>query len=225
MKTTGPGLDAPPTQPARTGEAPRWLVAWAALLPIALAVGFLAFGAAEPETLRRLLRKEGPIEHLSHVLLLAAALGFFAAARADRRPAAAVIGLFLTLVLFEEIDWGGVYGWHGIAASFNSVTGSANVHNSWSGHSYLMFAAPVLGYFALAIPRAPAAIERRLGAAAPTREEGIAFALLLALILALAFALPAWERERDELIETTLYAMLLIISLRAALKNAKRGLA
>jgi hypothetical protein len=221
MKSDSRTVDPEPKHPARADEGPRWL-ARAAFLPIALAVGLLAFGAIDPDLLRRLLRKEGPLEHVSHVVLLVAALGFFAGARAHRRPAIALVGAFCTLVLLEEIDWGAVYGWYGMANPFKAVTGSVNVHNRWHGHSYVVFAAPMLGYFALAIPRAPAAIKRRLGSAVPTRQEGLAFALLLTLVIVLAIVLPTWERERDELIETSGYAILLVVSLRAALTRAPR---
>ncbi len=176
------------------------------LLVLGLAAGLLALVLTAPDSALYLLAKEGPVEHLSHLVLLAAVLTWLLLTRrADptTRPRIVLMVGFLALVLAEELDWGAVYGWHLLAPRIAAFAGHRNLHNAARGASYLLFAAPLLLYF-FAPP-----VHRGI---APSPDERAAFLAIALLFLAWNFG--PWERQAQELLETLLYALLLAIALR-----------
>jgi hypothetical protein len=170
-----------------------------------------------PDALRGVLRKEGALEWMSHALLVVDVLVFALASYRHRSAAVAALAGFTMLVLAEELDWGAELGVRGIERPLRALSGDGNLHNRWSGHSYLLFAAPVFAYFALALPRVSTYARRHLGVATPSRTEGLAFLSMIGVVVLLAVLMPSWEGERDELIETILYALMLAIGIRIAI--------
>jgi len=174
---------------------------------LVLVAALLVLVLAAPTLAQRLLAKEGPVEHLSHVVLLAAVLAWSWLAwraRASARLRALLMAGFLAFVFAEEIDWGGVYGLSAIGLRLDAAVGHRNLHNAARGASYLLFALPLLLHFAA--PR------RMHGALAPVRDERVAFfAVALSFI---AWNLGPWERQAQELLEGVLYALLLAVGLR-----------
>ncbi len=176
---------------------------------LALAAGLATLVLAAPASAQRLLAKEGPVEHASHLVLLAAVAAWLWLARrasAGARLRALIMAGFLALVLAEELDWGGVYGWPAIGVRLDAAIGHRNLHNAARGSSYLLFALPLLLHFA-----APARLHAGL---APVRDEQAAF--LAVALLFIGWNLGAWEREAQELLEGMLYALLLAVGLRLA---------
>lgn len=166
--------------------------------------------------------KEGPSEHCSHAVLLAAALAWTACGARARRPQRAwpalAIAAFLSLVLLEETDWGAVYRVDELATLVRRAFPEGNVHNSAKGASYLLFALPLAGYFLL--PRSSGRLGRAcaeaLGSAAPSRSERWVFFAISFIPPPLTLILPrVWERALDEMIELPLYGLMLLIAVRA----------
>ncbi|MBK7584782.1 MAG: hypothetical protein IPI67_31910 [Myxococcales bacterium] len=135
----------------------------------------------------RLAAKEGPLEHVGHVVVVAA-LGLWCvvAARAGGRARGLAIAaaVYLTLVVLEEIDWGEVYGvdlGHSLVARLTH--GSPNFHNAQLSHGSLLgwsvvwMSGPMIVFFAL--PLAPFQSWRRFWAsfdpAASTLIEAVVF--------------------------------------------------
>jgi hypothetical protein len=184
----------------------RWTRTSAVLGVIA---GLLVLVLAAPALARRLLAKEGPVEHVSHVVLLAAVLAWLGLAwraRAWTRLRALGMAGFLALVLAEELDWGGVLGWPAVGLRLDAAVGHRNLHNASHGASYLLFALPLLLHFA-----APARWHDGLAPAAD--ERAAFFAVALAFI---AWNLGPWESQAQELLEGVLYALLLAVGVRLA---------
>ena len=176
-----------------------------ALVAALAAFGIAAVAAASP--LADLLAKEGPVEHLSHAVLVVAVVAWGRhAARGDDNAARILRGalaLFLLAVLGEELDWGAVYG---------LVPGrGGNVHNAWGGASYLVFALP-LGLIVAAPWVAPLA--RALGRAAPGRVDALGLLAIPAAALSVALAWPRWEPYFDEYSELLLYGALAWLAIR-----------
>lgn len=179
------------------------------MLPIVL-VGLVSFGAGlglAPELTRSLAAKEGPLEHLSHGLLGVglvawAIVAWRSRARSRSAAAAPTLALWCGLVLGEELDWGGVYGW---------VSGGGNLHNAWHGASYLLFSIPVLlvvGWGGWRRGGAPGRLPRRVDAI------GLGVLGLCAVVGTVAW--PEIEALLDEVTETILYAGVVWIALRPA---------
>ncbi|MDC0715565.1 hypothetical protein [Nannocystis bainbridge] len=184
----------------------------------ALTIAAVAVTAAltSPAWTAALLAKEGPAEHASHAVLAAAVVAWaLAGRRADRRAVALAMAGFLALVLVEEVDWGSVYGWTTIGERMAGAFGHRNMHNAARGSSYLLFALPLIGYFAA--PR------RWLGGLAPSRDERWAFVAIAGLFVAGNMS-AAWERAAQELLELLLYALLLAIGLRVGRGSGRTGL-
>lgn len=180
-----------------------------AVLLACAAAGVLAL--LDPAAAAALLAKEGPAEHASHAVLLAAALawaGAAARARGRARAVAAALAAFLALVLAEELDWGAVYGAPALGLRVAAVFGHRNMHNAARGASYLLFALPLALYY---LAPGTGAWRDRL---APTRDERLAFAAIGGLFLA-GNQVAAAERAAQELLELLLYALLLASGLRA----------
>lgn len=179
------------------------------LVVLVIAAGFAGLALAAPQLAAATLAKEGPVEHASHLVLLAAVvLWVLLAARTGGRPriSAAAVATFLALVLLEELDWGAVYGLPGPGEAIARSLGHRNLHNAASGSSYLLFAVPLAAYFAW--PPGP----RPHAPPAPLRGERLAFLLLAALFL--LGNLTAWERQAQELLEGLVYALMLTIAAR-----------
>lgn len=198
--------------------------AWV-LAPIlaALTLAALLATGADPS----IFGKEQWVEHASHVVLLASLAAWALAAARDRGPGALLMVPFLALVLCEELDWGEVY--QELAPALVSPrrwvrawTGRPDLHNSFQGHSYLLFAVPVL--ILAALPLVPARLrplsERLWGRIQPTRAELVAIFAVVAVHALLAILDPSLERALDETKELVLYAWLLPIALRGALRRA-----
>ncbi len=164
-----------------------------------------------PEPTTRLTAKEGLVEHISHAVLAVAVLVWVRrAVRAGRDAApgtAWVVGAIAAwcgVVLGEELDWGAVYGCTVVAAPLTEWTGRPDVHNAWSGASYLVFAVPVLGLALLGL-------RRRFGF---DRFDATA---LLVVVVASAVGTLGWpdrEAQLDEVAELVLYAVLVWIAVR-----------
>jgi hypothetical protein len=179
------------------------------MLPVAV-VGLVAFAGLAfwwPEGAAALSAKEGPLEHLGHGLLSLALLGFLVAmlrARGDDAPRHerwlfAGLVLMCAVLLGEELDWGGVYGW----------SGHGNLHNAWRGASYVAFALlPVVlvGVVGWVRGEAPGRL--------PRRRDAIGLMVLGVASLVGSLAWPAWEPCLDEVVETLFYLGLCWVVLR-----------
>lgn len=179
------------------------------LAVLAACAGLLALVLAAPDPARRLLAKEGPLEQASHVVLLLAALAWARLATrstAGARLRSALLAVFLSFVLAEEIDWGAIYGAGAVGRAFATVFGHRNMHNALSGASYLLFALPLALHFA-----APARLHGRL---VPVADERLAFFAIGALFV--AWNLGPWERQAQELLELCLYSLMLAYGWRLA---------
>lgn len=188
------------------------------MLPIA-AFGVLSFAvvaALGPELARAVAAKEGPLEHASHALLAGALLAWsIAAARARgdarrrERRRALLLALYVLVVLGEELDWGAVYGIEALASEVRALGGRANLHNAWSGASYVLFALPALVLVGGEGWRRPRARDR-----GPSRGDAIGLGVLAVSAVGGSLGWPQWEPELDEVVETLLYLSLLWMAVR-----------
>ncbi len=160
--------------------------------------------------LHELLAKEGPIEQVSHVILLGAVgVWLWLWLRGARQ--AVWVSIYLLVLLGEEIDWGGVYGWHGLAYQLDRLTGDRNLHNAGGGASYLLFAGPLVLYFL--------GSSRWWGCVVPTRRERLGFGVIAVMFL--AWNLTPWEAEAQELIEACLYGLIAGVGLRLVMEKRR----
>ncbi len=182
-------------------------------------IGSLAFAIlaiVAPTTAASLAAKEGPLEHLSHAILPLALFAWAVAAARARGPEAKTerfiaIGLCLTcaIILGEELDWGSVYGITLLGDRLAAATGRANLHNAWSGGSYLLFALlplTLIGVVGWRRGHTPGRL--------PGRRDAVGLIALGALSLGASLAWPAGEGLVDEVGETLLYLSLLWIAVR-----------
>ncbi len=156
-------------------------------LNFAITAAFVVAAVFAPDAFLAIrAKREGPIEHVSHVALLAASVVWLAALRSlrgrKRRFAIGVAG-YVLLLLLEEIDWGLVYG---LDIGFKNVFGVPSFHQTtweneyvWQDKLYwfgapiaLFFVAPWLGRWT-----------EGLRPVAPTRADGIVFVVVLATFL------------------------------------------
>jgi len=168
---------------------------------------YLAGVVTAPEAVRDLeCSPEGPIEHASHVVLLAVLALFVAAAAAARRRAAgrapfacAVLWcVYLGLLLLEEIDFGRLYGVDLGHSFLQRTLGAPNLHNapgrasSLIGWAQVWIAAPMAGYFLAALIPSPAFRRRleRLAPFAPVMADALLFLALACLAVALDSVKP-----------------------------------
>lgn len=183
-------------------------------LVIAGCVTFVLLTVLAPGPLRAWTAKEGPLEHMSHVVLAIGVVALWVrACRPVAMPGgrAAVCGLALafTVVLAEELDWGAVIGVHAIADRLHAWTGRRNLHNAWHGGSYVLFAAPVLAIVALGLSRGgPARARPRMpGWLGPGPSDAVGLLVVGAASLLLTLALAAWEPQFDEVAELFAYGL------------------
>jgi hypothetical protein len=164
---------------------------------------YLAGVALAPETVRDLeCSPEGPIEHASHVVLVAVLALFVAAATAARGRAATVCAvvwcLYLALLLLEEIDFGRLYGIDLGYSLLERAVGAPNLHNapghasSLVGWAQVWIAAPMAGYFLAPLVAWPAWRQRleRIAPFTPVPADAILFLALAVLAVALDSVKP-----------------------------------
>lgn len=140
--------------------------------------------------------KEGWVEHVSHGVVALAALGWSAVAR--RNPFAVPVAVFLVILLGEEVDYGALFGWWGEADG-----GPRNLHTAASGAGYLLFAGLVAAFFWCGL--VTKAWFQRLGSAAPTRWDAVAFGVVAAGEIVVPLLVPARAAQVQELSELWLY--------------------
>lgn len=190
-------------------------------------IGYLLFGVAAfvwPSTLQRLAAKEGPVEHVSHLVLAVGAFAWIVGGvRASRGKGSVSIamGIFSIFVLGEELAWGEVIGIDVVADRLRAWVGRPDVHNAWSGASYLLFALPpaalfgpaILGLLGASLDCGPLRAWRAaVDPVMPTFDQTLA-AVTIALVSILAtLAVPSWEDALDELTELWVYVLLLAVA-------------
>lgn len=187
-----------------------------------VAIGWLCFAALAalvPDELREWAAKEGTIEALSHGLLMVTALAFaLAVARGPGRARPALVMVFTLWLLAEEVDYGAVWGVTIIADALRSLVDESNLHNAWSGASYILFGVPLLWLYGAALVRPmfeeppPDPWEGR----GPSIDEARAFILLSIVAIVAPFLAESWEPELDEWSEMLLYVILLSTAARTA---------
>lgn len=172
---------------------------------VAMVAAYLGVVLAAPELWLWLAAKEGPLEHAGHLALAAALalwLGVVVRSTGPARGLAVCVSAYLSFALFEEIDWGAVYGLdlgHSLIARWTG--GSPNLHNAqWKhasllGWSVVWMGAPMGLFFAL--PLVPLGRVRRLwqrcAPASSQPTEGALF-LIAALLTTCIDGLPLLER-------------------------------
>ncbi len=192
---------------------PTPLRAWVGLASVsalALACGVAAL--ATPPWLLHMAAKEGPVEVASHVVLLAAALGW-ASIRTREGRGAAWVGAGCAVVLAEELDWGAQLG----VSLFADTFGVHNLHNSLGGASYLFFALPWACLFGAAL------LGKTTPQWIPPRPDAFAFAVVLAVAAASLMLPSAWEQALDELSELLLYVLLAVGGMRPTARGQVLG--
>jgi len=179
------------------------------------AIGFAGFAVAVvavPEVTARWTAKEATLEHISHAVLVVAVTSWVVLARKQpprsivRRVAFAVAAWCL-FVLGEEVQWGAVYEVDLVAAPLADVVGRPDLHNAWSGASYLLFGLPVAALAALGWRR-PA------GWALLDRGDGAALMVVMGASLLGTLLFPAVEAQLDEVSELMLYSVLVWSAVR-----------
>ena len=203
---------------------------------VALLLGALTYGLAvliAPELVRWAFVKEGPVEHASHVVLLAALVLFARAAwrnRGGARALAVAMVLYLAFLLLEEIDWGVVYGVDLGGSALQARFGVPNLHNAQPDPPTMFLS--VLFWMAVPILLfAGLGLTGRLAPVAPLRAEGIA--LFAGMVLTVVFdsarllelrlgdAIPQGSPESSAMgfFQTLLYGMLAAVAWRAGRKG------
>jgi len=191
------------------GGVAAWLVLGGTLCVVGLGLLF-------PDGLGPFLAKEGAIEHLSHGVLAVGIVAWGASAARHRRVPPACLALFLLLVLAEELDWGLVYGWPAGASVVRAVGGDRNLHNLLGGHSYVLFALPLVALYGCALlPEARRRVpERWFGRTLPPKGDAWAFFVLCPIAVLLPEALESRAAMMDEVFETGLYVLVLVTGIR-----------
>ncbi|MDC3960141.1 hypothetical protein [Polyangium jinanense] len=182
---------------------------------------FMVMTFVAPGFTREFAAKEGPLEHVQHVLLVAGIGAWIVAAfrAAKGRGWALAIAIFLMFVLGEELNWGEVVGITAVSDPLRRAIGRTNVHNYWWGMSYHLFALPLLalfgaGFFAHFAPKRSSsgwlgAWRAAFGDLIPTRDQTMAAGLVAVCTVVFGLALSAFESELDEVKETVVYVLLL----------------
>ena len=178
----------------------------ATIVTLLLGVAAVGWALLHPESLRALGRKEGPVEWVSHAVLLGAALLWGARARTPPRLLALGLAALCMVTLAEELDWGDRHGFSTVPDLLRGLTGAPNLHNAWGGLSYLLFAVPWLVFFASGVVP-PAWFGGRLRWR-PARDVSVG-ALLVGMVSLLAGLLGSdvWEPVIDELAELVFYGL------------------
>lgn len=176
---------------------------------------FVAFGVGvtvAPQWTARALAKEGPVEVVSHAVLLVAVLAWLLAAwrRHTRARALAVgVAVFCAVVLGEELSWGAELGVTMLADPLSAATGRADFHNAWGGASYLVFAVPVVALVVIGIVASAQTLPLGID-----RDDAVALGLVGLAAIGGTLAWPSLEAQLDELSELALYVALTWIAVR-----------
>ena len=196
-----------------------------------MVVPFVVFAMAAvlmPDATGQWTAKEGPVEHVSHGVLLLAVLAWSArTVEVLRKPGGGDphaqgtangvwlplgVALWMAVVLAEELDWGAVYGFNGLAGQLSRVAGRPDLHNAWSGASYLVFCIPVLVLAGLGL------VGTKQGAqpngVALDRSDAAALIVVMAVSFVGTLAWSAVEAQLDEVAELVLYGVLFWIAAR-----------
>lgn len=187
-----------------------------------IGIGWLGFGvlaALVPTQMRMWAAKEGTVEAVSHGLLIVTVAAFvFGAIRGPARGRAGVAAAFAAWLLAEEVDYGAVWGVSVIADRLRPLLGEPNLHNAWSGASYILFGVPLLWLYAGALirPRLEEPPPDPWQGRGPSLDEARAFVLLAIIAIAAPLMVESWEPELDEWAEMLLYVVLLGTAARAA---------
>lgn len=188
----------------------------AAPLTSLVGLGFVLtflLAVAAPASLRWVAAKEGPLELLSHAVLLAGVVVYLVRARRAPRWIPLLIALWAGVVLGEELDWGAVLG-------VGPASEGANLHNAWGGASYLLFALPWLLLYSAALAPPSWGLPKRWSGQLPPRDHAGAFVLIAVVAAAtVSPGLADWESSLDEVGETLLYALLLASGLSTSVKT------
>ena len=167
---------------------------WIAVLPL---VGLVLGWWLAPDATARLAAKEGPLEHVSHVVLAVALLGWIVRA-ARHRGVAIAVALWSALVLAEELDWGAVYGVRAMADVWIELVGRPDLHNAWGGGSYVLFGLPIVVLIGLGV--------RGRGSVSPHDAAGLVVIVVGSVIGTLVS--ETIEPLLDEVSELSLYGVL-----------------
>lgn len=180
---------------------------------------FVLAATLMPDTTAQWTAKEGPVEHVSHGVLVLTVLAWAARTVAVQRSNASGgwlplgVALWMAVVLAEETEWGAVYGADGLAEQVSRVAGRPDFHNAWSGASYLVFCIPVLVLAGLGLSGAKRTAEPR--AVALDRSDAAPLIIVMVASLVGTLAWPAIEAQLDEVAELVLYAVVLWIAVRS----------
>ncbi len=166
-----------------------------ALMAAAIAVYLVAINVA-PDAVRRLIEHEGPIEHVGHLVFLAAVTLWGGVAWRAMRPRngrelrrgtrllAVGAASYLCLMLLEDLDWGAVYRLELGHSVVEGITGGTpNFHNAQASHSGLLgwaltwIMAPWVLFFGVGLLPAFRA-QQTFAPVVPTWVESVQFVLL-----------------------------------------------
>lgn len=188
----------------------------------------LFLGWQFPNLLRFLLEKEGVVEQISHLIIfLAFIFGllcffrrvFILAVSFKSCIGLLILTIFFLFILFEEIDWGAIYGFWPFAEMLQEKFLAANLHNirvSKNLGSYRICASPLFLFFILYLfPLKYTHWARK--SFLPfclKKEEVISFLIAIAIWFYVGTCLKLWESYIQELIEAFLYSILLTMAWR-----------
>lgn len=181
-------------------------------------LGFAAAAFSGGAALRAWCAKEGPVEQLSVVVLVANLIAWAIVVRRTRPVDrwALVMLVFTALVVGEELDWGAVLGATRLGDALRGAVGHRNLHNFGGGHGYLVFAiVPAVAVVA--------AWRGSTSVGSPRRSDAIALGVAALPTVLSAWLWPAWSDELDELGELAVYVALVGWSIGAV--SRARGLA
>lgn len=203
-----------------------------------VAVAYLAAAFLLPDAVLWLTTEEGPSEH-PQPFVLAAVIGLWIAVACRsirstdgssriRTVVAVLMPAYLLFVLFEEINWGHVYGVDLGWSWINRLMGTLAFHSvhsqnqPWKDPTFYIVL-PLAVYFAL--PLVPAARHwfERLGPVGARFEEGVVFFLAVVCNFVVFLTSPLSELNKDSepygdavsLFQTMAYLLLLLIGWRA----------
>ena len=156
---------------------------------------------------------EGPLEHVSHLVLVGSVVLWGMCARAaDGRQRAVALGMtaWLLLLWLEEIDWGAVYG---LTDGLRGIVGAPSLHHSSSANTspfadkLKWFAVPIVLWFAL--PRVPRVGDwlSRLDPIPATVSESRWFFAALLTHMAVDVLTPVFAADAYQLVVYILFGM------------------
>lgn len=168
----------------------------------------ISFAIISPDLAQIALKKEGLIEQISNLILLGGILLWYRERKRSKlhRTVPTLVMTYLALLLLEEIDWGGIYGFHLFQWIFGDL-GRENLHNFWNGMSYALFGIPILLWFYSPAFSPARQIAGWFAPYSPNRDARIA--LLIVILSDLMFTITPWESLAQELAELLIYMLLI----------------